>query len=139
MTCGVKSGLLLLGFLLLFSVCSLSAQDVETLTDAEIIEQLLQNLEERESLLLEKESLLRTRDAILTERESILESRENSLVEREQWTQDLQASLTKTENSFKSYVAATNNTITLLRLGLITVGAVAVIESIILGLKALAP
>ena len=139
MTCSKRFGLLSLGFLLLFSLCSLSAQDVETWSDEEIIQQLYENYEERASLLIEKESLLRTRDAILAERESILESRETSLAEREQWMLDLENSLTKTETSFKSYRDATENTIQVLRFGLIAVGVIALLESLILGLNALAP
>ena len=144
--CGRKSrgfylrfGGLLLLFLVFFSFSSLFSQDVETMTESEIINELLMNLEKRESLLVERESLLRTRDALLLEQESILVSREKSLIERERTTLEWENSLTEIENSWKSYAAATTNTITLLRLGLIVTGVVVVIESVILGLSALAP
>ena len=138
MKCLRRSRLLLGAFLLLFSL-SLSAQGVEVMSDEEIIKELLLNLAARESLLVERESLLRTRDALLLERESDLEMRETSLIERERTTLEWENSLTEIENSLKSYAAATTNTITLLRLGLIVTGVVVVIESVILGLSALAP
>jgi len=144
--CGRKSrgfylrfGGLLLLFLLFFSVCSVYSQDVETMTPEEIINELYRNYEERVSLLIERESLLRTKEALFLERESDLETREASLTERERTTLEWENSLTEIENSWKSYADATTNTITLLRLGLIVTGVVVVIESVILGLSALAP
>ena len=144
--CGRKSrgfylrfGGLLLLFLLFFSVCSVYSQSVGVMSDEEIIKELLLNLAARESLLVERESLLRTKEALFLERESDLETREASLTERERTTLEWENSLTEIENSWKSYADATTNTITLLRLGLIVTGVVVVIESVILGLSALAP
>lgn len=98
--------------LALFCLCSgLSfgqAYDVSEMTDQEIIDELLVNLESRENSLAESEALLKERSDRLNERETDLETRDESLSERERLLQEREISLTGIETSLKSYADATN-------------------------------
>lgn len=70
--CG-KRLLSLLVFLVLFS--PLFSQSPAEMTDAEIIAELMSNLEKRETLIKEKEARLNEREQTLIEKEAILEQR----------------------------------------------------------------
>ena len=132
MRCGRK----LLLCLVLFLVLCLPgfSQDVSEMTDMEIIDELLVNLENRESLLVESEALLQERSATLNERESDLETRDESLSERERLLQERENSLTEIETSSKSCAVVTRRLRSLsILLGTTTAGGVLFILFTIFG------
>ncbi len=103
MTCGNGSKKYLVGLCLcLVASSGLFSQEVSEMTDAEIINELLINLDERENSLTEREGISQLRDAELAARESDLESRETSLTERESSTLERENLLTEIEASLKS-------------------------------------
>lgn len=105
MRCGRK---LLLCLVLFLVLCSpVFSQDVSGMTDMEIIDELLANLESRENSLVESRALLKERSDRLNEREADLETRCESLSERERSLQERENSLTEIETSLKSYAAVT--------------------------------
>jgi len=96
-------GLLSLLLLLLFSPLSLVAQPVEEMTEIEIINELLMNLEERENALEQRAQILEQREQNLIEFEAYLLRREQQISEREKSVNDRLNSLTEIENSLKNF------------------------------------
>lgn len=132
MRCGNGSKRFLVGLCLcLVASSGLFSQEVSEMTDAEIIAELLTNLEKREGLLNESESLLKMRDAILTERKSALEKREISLDEREKLTQEWDNLLTEIEVSLKSYADDTKRRVFWLTGGVILLSSIVILDFIL--------
>jgi hypothetical protein len=75
----------LLSFLAFSAALSLPADgpDPEDMTTMQIIDELLQNLSEREQQSDERERILSAKEARLLEREAALEMREQNSIERE--------------------------------------------------------
>jgi len=96
-------GLLSLLLLLLFSPLSLAAQPVEQMSEIEIINELLTNLEERENALEQRAQILEQREQNLIEFEAYLLRREQQISEREKSVNDRLNSLTEIENSLKNF------------------------------------
>ena len=131
MRCGRK--LLLCLVLCLVSLPGFS-QDVSEMTDMEIIDELLVNLESRESLLVESGALLQERSDMLNEREADLETRDESLSERETLLQEREISLTEIETSLKSCAVVTRRLRSLsILLGATTAGGVLFILCTVFG------
>lgn len=127
----LKSLFLLLLFLLLSSsVCSqdgklpaseegssgsleqYSQDDPATMTDAEIIAELMESLKRREARIIERESLIAERESLLKEREALLTERDNLLTMRSEI-------LAETESYWKNYKSdALKDKIVLFILGL---------------------
>lgn len=99
--CGtkLKQSLLLLVALFCLSAgyCWAESPAVETMTDAEIIAELMSNLEVRENLIIEKEKSLDQRELNLTEREDLLIEREAILNLRKNLLSEIETSWKNSE------------------------------------------
>ena len=96
--------MLSLCFLLAFSPLSAqSSPSPDGMTDAEIIAELMSNLEKREALIVEKEKSIETRQDRLTKREDALTQRETNLKERESILMQRSMLQAETETYWKNY------------------------------------
>lgn len=73
--------------------------DPAEMSDAEILTELIQNLEAREKALNERETLLSERKILLDERASLLTEREQSLIAIETFSQSLRSELKATKRT----------------------------------------
>ena len=119
-------GKLYVMWLPLLLVCCFSSQslwcqplDVGEMSDLEIINELLTNLELRENILQEREQ-------ILSERERSLSVREQRLGERLSWLDERERSITLIETSLQNYSDALKREITLRNVVIVVVAALGV-------------
>jgi len=68
----------------------------EEMTDAEIVAELIENLEKREAILTEREADLNRREELLQQKEQLLSERESALTQRLTWQSEI-------ENYWKNY------------------------------------
>jgi septal ring factor EnvC (AmiA/AmiB activator) len=97
------------GLLLALLFCSFSGYcwaddlpDPSSMTDQEIVAELLRNLHEREQLLQQRENVLDAREQRLNERESALETREQNWSESASSINVMGNSISAIENSLRS-------------------------------------
>ena len=83
------------------------AKDPALMTDAEIIAELMDNLNAREKSIIEREKSIETREARLTARESDLTTREANLTERNNLLTLRKEILDETATYWKNYKSDT--------------------------------